>query len=210
MEKLCPFFLSLVLLLISAPIQAKGKKTFRYDKNEITARKSLDEAYARFGKIYKPYDSGHSNLDLKTAKQLERLFTLTDMAVIEKVILLEVIGKIDQHELARDTIHIDYYDEILGEMEKLRIKDKRLIKVRKDLIKGINHHREVLDAWLMAARKDRVYKVKNASGHWVHPGTSAGDKIFYSLYHSYIITNFKAEYPENLKALSRHLCVLVF
>ncbi len=50
----------------------------------------------------------------------------------------------------------------------------------------------------------------NEYGRWVHPGTSAGDKIFYELYTSYIRNVFKEENPESLEAISRHLCVLVF
>lgn len=191
-------------------VNAKGYKSFRYDKNEIIQRKSLDDAYARFGKVYKPYDSSHSNLEPEVAKQLEKLFSLSDMAVIEKVLLLEFIGKIHEEDIPRDAPHKDFYKEILAEMERIEITDVHVIKIKKDLIKGINHHIEVLESWLLAARRNQVYKVKNASGRWVHPGTSAGDKIFYDLYYKYIRTNLKKEYPENLEALSRHLCVLVF
>lgn len=201
-------FISLTLQV--SLLQAKGTDSFRYDKDQITERKNLTDAYARFGKVYKPYNADQSNLDIKLAKQLEKLFTLTDMAVIEKVLLLEFIGKIDKGDLPRDAPHKDYYEEIISEMKSFTPKDKRIIKIKEDLIKGINYHREVLDAWLKAARRDRVDKVKNASGRWVHYGTSAGDKIFYSLFYSFIQTNFKEEYPENIKALSRHLCVLVF
>lgn len=132
------------------------------------------------------------------------------MAVIEKVLLLEFIGKVDQDEVPRDASHRDYYNEIIVEMQKMEITDSRVKKIRNDLVKGINYHREVLDAWLEAARRNMVHKVKNSSGRWVHYGTSAGDKIFYDLYHSYIKSQFKEEYPENLQALYRHLCVLVF
>jgi hypothetical protein len=189
---------------------AKGYKSIRYDKNQITERKSLDDAYARFGKVYKPYNPSHSNLDSKVSAQLEKLFALSDMAVIEKVLLLEFIGKIHDEEIPRDAPHKDFYKEILAEMKLIEISDKRVIKVKKDLIKGIIHHIEVLESWLLAARRNQVHKVKNASGRWVHPGTSAGDKIFYTLYYKFIKSNFKDEYPENLEALSRHLCVLVF
>ncbi len=201
--------LSLFLLVI-VTIQAKGRKTFRYDEDAITKRKSLDEAYARFGKTYKPYDASHSNLGHEVAKQLETLFNLTDMAVIEKVLLLEFIGKIHEGDLPRDTPYKNYYQEILDKIENLKTKDKRIEKIKYDLIKGIEHHRNVLKAWLDAARDDEVKRVQNKVGRWVHPGTGIGDKIFRSLYYDYIIQNFKDEYPENLQALSRHLCVLVF
>ncbi len=189
---------------------AKGFESFRYDKDVITERKNLVDAYARFNKPYKPYNGDQSNLKPEVAKQIEKLFSLTDMAVIEKVLLLEFIGKIDKGDLPRSAPYRDYYLEIIFEMKNMKLEDKRLIKMREDLIKGINYHREVLDAWLEAARRDRVDKVKNATGRWVHHGTAAGDKIFYSLFHTYIKKEFKEEYPENIEALSRHLCVLVF
>jgi len=197
-------------LLFSQGSFAKGPDSFRYDKDVITKRKNLEDAYARFRKPYKPYNADQSNLKPKVAKNLQRLFTLADMAVIEKVLLLEFIGKIDKEELPRAEPYKDYYLEIIFEMKNMKLQDERLIKIRRDLIKGINYHREVLDAWLEAARRDRVDKVKNASGRWVHHGTAAGDKIFYALFHTYIKNNFKEEYPENIEALSRHLCVLVF
>jgi hypothetical protein len=202
--------LQVIILFQTSELLAKGGEPFRYDKDKITKRKNLKDAYARFKKVYRPYNPDQSNLKAEVAKKLERLFTLTDMAVIEKVLLLEFIGKIHEGDLPRDTHYKNYYREILFEMSNLKLKDERLIKIREDLIKGINYHREVLDAWLEAARRDRVDSVKNASGRWVHYGTSAGDKIFYSLFYKYIKTNFKEEYPENLEALSRHLCVLVF
>jgi len=200
-----------LFVLLSVPLsQAKGSVSSRYNKEKVTGRKSLDDAYARFGKIYKPYVSSHSNLDIKISKQLVKIFTLTDMAVIEKVLLLEFIGKIAEGEIPRNTPHRNYYQEILNEINGFKATDKRIIKVQKDLVTGIKFHIQVLDAWLEAARKNQIHKVKNKSGRWVHPGTSAGDKIFYSLYHNYIKKNFSEEYPENLEALSRHLCVLVF
>ncbi len=199
-----------IFLIQSTLLFAKGGEGFRYDKDKITERKNLKDAYARFKKVYKPYNADQSNLKPEVSKQLEKLFTLTDMAVIEKVLLLEFIGKIHEGDLPRDTHYKNYYREILFEMSSLKLKDERLIKIREDLIKGINYHREVLDAWLEAARRDRVDRVKNASGLWVHYGTSAGDKIFYNLFYKFIKTNFKEEYPENIEALSRHLCVLVF
>jgi hypothetical protein len=191
-------------------VKAKDAISFRYNKEKVTGRKSLVDAYARFGKVYRPYVSGHSNLDPKVSRQLVKIFTLTDMAVIEKVLLLEFIGKIANGDLSRSTPYTNYYQEIIEEIKAVETKDKRIIKIKKDLVKGIEFHKEVLDSWLNAARKNQVHKVKNKSGRWVHPGTSAGDKIFYSLYHKYIKKHFSQEYPENLEALNRHLCVLVF
>lgn len=201
----------LILVLLNSPLlQAKDSVSLRYNNEEIKGRKSLDDVYARFGKIYKPYVASQSNLNEKTSKQLERIFTLTDMAVIEKVLLLEFIGKVDKGDVPRDAPHRNYYSEIIQEIESFETKDKRMIKLKKDLVTGIKFHVEVLEAWLLAARDNEVSRVKNKSGRWVHPGTSAGDKIFYSLYHSFVKENFKEEYPENLEALSRHFCVLVF
>lgn len=199
------------LLVLSLLVSTSFAKTnYRFKENQILQRKTLTEAYARFGKTYKPYNSDHSSLDPQLAQDLETLFHLADLAVIEKVILLEVIGKIEDGQLPRDYEHKNYYQEVLTQMMNLSSDDKRIIKIRNDLIKGINFHIEVLKAWLEAAKNDEVHKVKNASGRWVHPGTSAGDKIFYSLFYSYINKEFSQEYPENIEALSRHLCVLVF
>lgn len=189
---------------------AKGGRDYRYDQDKITQRKSLDDAYARFGKIYKPYNASQSNLNPEVAQALEQLFTLADMAVIEKVLLLEFIGEVADGDVARDKPYDDYYVQIIEAMKELKIGDKRLIKIREDLIAGINYHREVLDAWLDAARRNQVQRVKNEYGRWVHPGTAKGDALFYALYHQYIVTELSDEYPENLQALSRHLCVLVF
>ncbi len=200
----------LFMLLNSSLVQASDSDSYRYSKEKIKDRKSLDDAYARFGKIYKPYVADQSNLDMKISKQLVKIFTLTDMAVIEKVLLLEFIGKVDKGDVPRDTPHKNYYQEILEEINAIEATDKRIIKVQKDIVAGIKFHIQVLDSWLEAARKNEVHTVKNKSGRWVHPGTSAGDKIFYSLFHNYIKKNFSEEYPENLEALSRHLCVLVF
>lgn len=202
--------ISLIGLFLPTVSLAKGLDSFRYDKNKIIERKNLTDAYARFGKTYKPFSSDQSNLEPKLASQLQKIFSLTDMAVIEKVLLLEFIGKIHQEEISRSTPYRDYYQEIISEMNSLDLKDKRLIKIRKDLLEGINYHREVLDTWLEAARRNRVDRVQNANSRWVHYGTSTGDKIFYQLYHNFIKKNFKEELPENLEAISRHLYVLVF
>jgi hypothetical protein len=203
-------YLFLFSLLLLNPLFAKESKQYRYNQDNITNRKSLIDAYDRFGKIYKPYSASQSNLDSKLAQSLEKLFTLSDMAVIEKVLLLEFIGEVADGEVTREKVHIDYYSQILDQMKSLELTDKRLVKIRDDLVKGINFHREVLYAWLDAARKNQVNKVKNANGVWVHPGTSKGDQIFSSLYYQYIQKEFSSEYPENLAALARHICVLVF
>jgi len=201
---------SLIVLISNPLLQAKESTSFRYNSEKVTGRKSLVDTYARFAKVYSPYVAAQSNLDEKTARQLEKIFNLTDKAVIEKVLLLEFIGKVSNGEIPRNTPYTNYYKEILSEIDGLESTDKRINKIKKDLIVGIKLHIEVLDAWLKAAREDQVNKVKNKSGRWVHPGTSAGDKIFYSLYHHYIKKNFSKEHPENLEALSRHFCVLVF
>lgn len=201
----------ILITLLNMPLaQSKEAESFRFNNEKIKSRKSLDNAYARFGKIYKPYISAHSNLDIKISKQLMKIFTLTDMAVIEKVLLLEFIGKVDKGDLPRNSPHKNYYKEIISEINAIETNDKRIIKIKKDLVTGIEFHIEVLYSWLEAARENEVHKVKNKSGRWVHPGTSSGDKIFYSLYHNYISKEFSEEYPENLEALSRHFCVLVF
>ena len=198
-----------LLLLIFMSNQVFAKKALRYNESEVTFRKSLDEAYQRFGKIYDPFRAENSNLNRVEATQLQILLSMTDMAVIEKVVLLEFIGKIHEGELDRDTPHKDYYDEILSELEGFEVTD-RIKTIKEGVIKGIKFHREVLDAWLEAARKNNVKSVMDKNGRWVHPGTSAGDKIFYNLYTSYIKKVFKEENPESLEAISRHLCVLVF
>ena len=201
------------LFLFISPIivsESFAKENYRFKENQILQRKTLTEAYSRFGKEYKPYNSDHSSLDTQVAQDMETLFHLADLAVIEKVILLEVIGKIHDGQLPRDHEHKNYYQEILTQMVNLQSEDKRIQKIRDDLVKGINFHIEALKAWLDAAKKDKVHTVKNSSGRWVHSGTSAGDKIFYSLFYSYINKEFSNEYPENIEALSRHLCVLVF
>lgn len=211
LKKLPLFTLIALTLSFSFNQEAKSASYKRYDKSKdkIISRKSLDDAYQRFGKIYDPYDAQASNLEQKEAKQIERLFYLTDLAVIEKVLLLEFIGKVHEGEVERNAPHKDYYSEIISEIEKLEVSG-RMIKIKKDVLTAIAFHIEVLKDWLAAARKNEVHKVKNKSGRWVHSGTSAGDKIFYALYHQYIVSNFKDENKEGLDALSRHLCVLVF
>lgn len=206
-------FLNIMIIIsffLGSESKGKGNDSFRYDKDKNTERKNLTDAYARFGKTYKPFVADQSNLDPKLAIQLQQIFTLTDMAVIEKVLLLEFIGKIHLGENPRDTPYKDYYQEIISEMKSIDLKDERMIKIRKELLEGIDYHREVLDSWLEAARRNRVDKVQNARGTWVHHGTSIGDRIFSKLYHNFIRENFKEEHPENLEAISRHFCVLVF
>lgn len=199
-----------ILFTLVSPKDAYSKGEKGFDPTKITKRKSLEDAYYRWKKIYRPYNASHSPLKPRVAKNLERLFSLSDLAVVEKVVLLEIIGKIDQEEMERDAPHKDYYEDIFSEIKKLDLKDKRLVKIREDLLKAIQHHRDVLYAWLEAARKDEVHKVKNKSGRWVHPGTGLGDKIINQLYHNYVKKEFSNEYSENIEAFSRHFCVLVF
>lgn len=209
MLKPCLYLYFIFFPIFSAYSLTKGSVSFRFHKNKILERKSFDDAYARFRKTYDPYKANSSNLNRDEADQIEKLFHLADMAVIEKVLLLEFIGKIHDGEVSRNAYYKSYYQKIIDQMSILKV-SKRVNYIKINMIKGIEFHRKVLDSWLKAARDNQVHKVQNKLGRWVHPGTSLGDKIFYNLYHEYIQKNFKEENKENLEALKRHLCVLVF